>query len=120
MKKKHIRKDIANWLYQNRRHISQDVRISRGDTDKMAICFIECLRDVLSQGCTIELRGLGTFSVKDIPSGKAWNINKRTLNSKNRKDDYIAYQGRKTVHFHPSDSLLDFVNNSKTDVRKED
>ena len=109
--KKFTRKDMADWLHQNRGQISKDVYINKGDTDKMAICFIECLRDVLSQGYTIELRGLGTFSVKDIPSGKAWNINKGTLNSKNCKDDFITYRSRKTVQFNPAGSLLDIVNN---------
>ena len=103
-KKKFVRKDMAAWLFKNQGYEG----LNKSDADRMARRFIECIQEALSGGYTVELRGLGTFSIKTLPATTK-TIPNPTPRNKSRKQT-VQVKERKTVHFKPSSILRVRVN----------
>jgi len=107
--KKLIRKDLANWIYENQDNLFY--KINKQDSDRIVLQFIDFLQEKLSQGYKIEIRGFGTFyiktlkpTVKTIPIKKYGYARQKTLKQK------VQVKERKTVKFIPSTILREYVN----------
>jgi len=99
-KPKYTRANLADLLYRLVNQEDRD-RLTRPQADRLVDHFIAGIQFALSKGRTVELRGLGTFGVRDIPPGKAKNP---------KSGELIEYGARETVFFRPSKKLKKLVN----------
>lgn len=99
-KQKYTRAGLADLLYRLVNN-EDGVRLTRPQADRMVYHFIRGIQFALWDGRTIELRGLGTFEIKNIPAGKVTNP---------KSGKIIEYKARKGVSFRPSGALIKLVN----------
>jgi len=103
-RKKFIRENVAAWLVENQSYEG----LNKSAADRIARLFIECIQDALSKGYAVELRGLGTFTVKDLPAEiKTVPINSRFTAAKKKT---VNVKARKTVSFRPAAGLKGLIN----------
>jgi len=110
-KKRFTKKDIVSYIYDNNKWSLT----SKTDIERIINLFIDFFKNTLVFDFTIELRGLGIFSVKTIPAREqAWNINKnRILLNNSHKEPRIKFPESKSVRFKPSVTLRKIINEKK-------
>jgi len=85
--------------------------------------FIYYFQQALINGYTVDLRGIGVFSIKKIPAREqAWNVNKgRRLFINNHNEPRIKFPPTNSVRYKPSIKLRKLINEPKpeTILKKE-
>ena len=100
-KPKLTRAILADLLYNWQTDVPDGGKLSRPQSERIVRLLIESIQFALWDNRKIEFRGLGTFGIKDIPAGKAWN---------SKAGKFIEYEKSKTVFFRPSETLKKQVN----------
>jgi len=116
-KKKLTKKHIIDFLY------TYNQSYSKSKIEEIINYFIIFFQGALKKGYTLEIRGLGTFSVKTIPAREqAWNINnKKGLLNNNNCEQRKYFPECRSVRFKPSITLRELLNEKESeDVNKEE
>ena len=107
--KKLIRKDLADWIYENQTNLFY--RINKSDADRIINHFIDFFQENLPKGYKIEIRGFGTFYVKTLKATvKTIPVKEGPFYHPKEKKKKVNIEERKTVKFIPSTLLREYVN----------
>jgi len=111
-KKRFTKKDFVEILYEQKKEIIT----SKIAAEEVMNLFIKIFQFALTSNYTIEVRGLGTFSIKTIPErNQAWNINKnKLLLNNNHKEKIIKLPKINSISYKPSITLRKKINEKKT------
>jgi nucleoid DNA-binding protein len=108
--KRFTKKDIVRYIFDNNKWSST----SKADIERTINLFIDFFQIELACDCTIELRGLGTFSIKTIKEReRVWKL-------KYDKCEQLKFiPERKSVRFKPSITLRKLLNKQKQEEQNK-
>ena len=116
-KKRFTRKDFVYNLFNN----SEWSFNSKAEVERILNLFIKEFQLSLATDHVIEIRGIGTFSVKTIPAREqAWKLNKdRLLWENNHPEDRIKFSECISVRFKPSSTLRKIIKEALNSITEE-
>ena len=82
--------------------LAQQADLSKKRAEEVVNCVFNTMSDSLVDGSRIEIRGFGSFSIKDYPSYKGRNP---------KTGDEVSVHAKRAVHFKVGKELRDRVDN---------